>query len=249
MPVVVQLRAHQRLDFRRAVPQILVDVRRPRRFLGHFADARTAFVAKGAGVFHFAERIGFQPGQRIGEPDSAAALHAHLHDPLVGVGGLHELTAFPDIVRDGLFDIHILAGLTAPDGRERVPVIRRGDRDGIDLLALQQLADVLIRRHVRALFQKLRLALFEHLRIHVAERHEPHAFHFEVFRNVIFAAPVEADDGDADVVIRAGRLRADAGGEREGGGGGDGGFEKGAALHEVVWELRNERPVKMTGDE
>ena len=60
---------------------------------------------------------------------------------------LHELPAFPHIVRDGLFHIDILAGLDGPDGGERVPVIRRGDRNGIDLFALQQLANVGVALH------------------------------------------------------------------------------------------------------
>jgi hypothetical protein len=46
-------------------------------------------------------------------------------------------------VAAGLLDIDILAGLHRPDAHQGVPVVRRGDRDDIDVLAVEDTAEVL----------------------------------------------------------------------------------------------------------
>ena len=74
----------------------------------------------------------------------AAAIHrADLHQLLVARRRLDHLAAFPHRVRRGLFDEDVLAGLQAPDRRERVPVVRRRDDDGIDVLVVEGASKVL----------------------------------------------------------------------------------------------------------
>ena len=73
-----------------------------------------------------------------------AQLHAVLHDPLVLAGGLHQLPALEDVVRAGLLDVDILARLARPDGRKRVPVVRRGNADRIDFVIVERAAQVLM---------------------------------------------------------------------------------------------------------
>ena len=67
------------------------------------------------------------------------ALRAVHDDALVLLGGRHELPPFPDAVRHRFLDVHVLAGLAAPDRRERMPVVRRRDRDGVNLLVFHDL--------------------------------------------------------------------------------------------------------------
>src|ERR1700709_372787 len=104
-----------------------------------------------------------------------------------------------------------------------MPVIRRGDRDGVDVLVLEQLADVLISFDLVPFGRHLVLALGEDFRVDIAERGEPHALQAVVAADVRSAAAIEADDSDADITIRAGGIGASFGGKPDGGGG-EGGF-------------------------
>ena len=72
-----------------------------------------------------------------------AALRAVLDDAVVLAGGLDGDAALVDVVAARLLDVDVLAGLAGPDGHQRVPVVRRGDRDGVDVLVVERLADVL----------------------------------------------------------------------------------------------------------
>ena len=78
------------------------------------------------------------PGSR-----GAAVLRAHLHDALVLAGRLDHLAAFPRIVAERLFHVHVLAGLAGPNRGQRVPMVGRGDHDGIDRLVVQDAAEIL----------------------------------------------------------------------------------------------------------
>ena len=53
------------------------------------------------------------------------------------------LPALEDVVADRLLDVDVLARLAGPDRRQRVPVVRRGDRDGVDLVVVEDPAEVL----------------------------------------------------------------------------------------------------------
>ena len=105
---------------------------------------------------------------------SARAVGA-LHDALVLAGRLDHLPAFEDVVGSRFLDVYVLAGLAGPDRHQRVPVIGRGDHDGVDVLAVQELAHVGVRGN-------LLVTLLEtlHLRaevgvVHVAQGHDAHA--------------------------------------------------------------------------
>ena len=58
-------------------------------------------------------------------------------------GGDH-LLAFPNVVADRLLDVDIFAVLHGPDGSQRMPVVRHGDADAIDVLVFECFANVLI---------------------------------------------------------------------------------------------------------
>ena len=55
---------------------------------------------------------------------------------------LDHLAAFGDRQRQRLLAVHVLARLAGVDRHQRVPVVGRGDDDGVDVLAVEQLAVV-----------------------------------------------------------------------------------------------------------
>ncbi len=111
--------------------------------VGFDADAAARLVAEGARDQQLAElaRLDRRGGQ--GPVAAGAALGAVLDDPVVPPRGLDGDPAFVDVVAARLFDVDVLARLAAPDRDQGVPVIGRGDRDGVDRLVLEDAADVL----------------------------------------------------------------------------------------------------------
>ena len=142
-----------------------------------------------------------------------AAVHRpDLHHLLVARRRLDHLAAFPHGVRRRLLDEHVLAGLEPPDGGERVPVIGRGDDDGVDVLVVEDAAQVLHelrleRRHVReprvvdALGREVRVDVAERLDLDVGEAREP------ALERV--ALPANADVGDDHAIVGAEDAPAD----------------------------------------
>src|SRR5262249_52623 len=65
---------------------------------------------------------------------------AGLQHTLVSVHGLYDFDRFVDIVRQRLLAINVLAGAQRGEHRDGVPVVWRGDADGIDVLAREQFA-------------------------------------------------------------------------------------------------------------
>ena len=107
---------------------------------------------------------------------------------------------------NGLLNIDILAGLHGPDGAEGVPVVRRGDGDGVDVLAFEQASDVFAGLDGDALVRPLLFLSTEDGVIDIAQAGDAGAFDAGETLEVITAASAEADDGDAHVVFGAGDL-------------------------------------------
>jgi len=63
-----------------------------------------------------------------------------LTDAVVFFYSGNKLAAFKGVVRTGFLDVNVFAGLDRPDGLERVPMIGRGDGDGIDVFVFEELA-------------------------------------------------------------------------------------------------------------
>jgi hypothetical protein len=66
-------------------------------------------------------------------------LEPDLRDPLVAGDGVDHLPAHLDLVGQRLLAIDVLAGRAGIDEHGAVPVVRRGDQDRVDILALEQL--------------------------------------------------------------------------------------------------------------
>jgi hypothetical protein len=74
----------------------------------------------------------------------AAAMDADLRDALGLIGHLDHPPAFLHRQRQRLFDIDVLACATGIDEHDGVPVVGRGDGDGIDVLVVDDTAPVLV---------------------------------------------------------------------------------------------------------
>src|SRR5262245_5321684 len=74
----------------------------------------------------------------------AALLAAGLENDLRFLDLVHNDAALGDIVRQRLFAVNVLAGAGSVDARDGVPVIGRCDHDGINVLAGQQVAEVIV---------------------------------------------------------------------------------------------------------
>src|SRR6185312_17313832 len=107
------------------------------RTVGHVSDGVSLLVAETLGHIHLAELPGTKKGDRVLHSLMTSALGPRLHDPAILPSGLDHAAAFAHIVTHGLLDVDILPRLTAPDRRQRVPVVGRRDRDGVNLLVVE----------------------------------------------------------------------------------------------------------------
>ena len=109
-----------------------------------------------------------------------------------------------------LFDIDILPRLAGQDGRQRMPVIRRGDDDGVEVFAFEDATEILLRCGCLAAFAGANLhAGGEVLVVH---DRRPRGTRLRDYRGRIAGPgtlPAAADEADADLVIRAGFAGAD----------------------------------------
>jgi len=153
------------------------------------------------------------------DADAGAALGAGLDDELGEVvRSGDELLTFEDVMREGLLDIEVLAGLQRPDALDGVLVIRGGDGDGVDVLVLEHLSHVGVALGARGGLQ----AFLDDLGVDVAEGDDADALDLLELLDVLQASAAEADDGDAEVTVGARGLGIGLGADT-GHGGGQGG--------------------------
>jgi hypothetical protein len=91
-----------------------------------------------------------------------AVLGAGLEHPPISADRLDHLASFPDGYRNGFFAVDVFAGLCRVDRLQRVPVVGRGDHDGVDVGSKEQLAVIVVRcaAFVRAAGAPLGIAFF-----------------------------------------------------------------------------------------
>ena len=85
-----------------------------------------------------AEAPGLDQLARRRLPRAADALAADLEDPLVPIDRGDDVEALVDRVGHRLLDVDVLAGRHRVDRHPAVPVIRRGDEDGVDGPVVEQ---------------------------------------------------------------------------------------------------------------
>ena len=106
-------------------------------------------------------------------------MEALLENTLGCASGVGDLTTILRRDRHRLFAIHILADLERGDGHLLVEVDGRGDDDGVDIFALEQLAIFGVRVRRVAGGRRLIDGGLEVVRIGVADRDYLDAGHFE----------------------------------------------------------------------
>src|SRR5262249_25678081 len=110
---------------------------------GSAGPAAAALAGAAAADDQFTIFSGMHGGHCFGERAAAAALRAVLHKAAVFLRCLDALAAFKRVVADRLLDVHVFAGLAGQDGDQRVPVVARRDRTGIQFFVFERSADVL----------------------------------------------------------------------------------------------------------
>ena len=134
---------------------------------------------------------------------SGSLVEVALNHTLIFSGSPDELAALEDVVRDGFFDGGVFAGLAGPDAHQAVPVIGCDDGDGVDVLVFEELAIVDVGVDVLIAFGEVLLAPVQHSGINVAEGDDADTRHASIGVDMALAHAIEADDGNADVVIGA----------------------------------------------
>ncbi len=185
MPVVMQLGAPQGHQRRRPGPQVIVHPRGDGLGTVHPPNTAPALVAQAPGDQNLAYLPLLEVLDRFCQSCVGTTLGADLHDPIVLLRRLDQFPPFPNVVRNGLFDVHILAGLTRPDRDQGMPVIGRGDHDGINVCLLQQFAHVDIGVDCFTAGGEFLDFAIQNVLIHIAQGHHPDALQFPEFLDVI----------------------------------------------------------------
>ena len=130
-----------------------------------------------------------------------APLRTHNHDAVVFARCLDHPPAFVDEQGHRLFDIHVLARRAGHDGEQRVPVVRRGHNDPLNVFVLIHPAEIAVPfrtgiSDVLETFLQARL-------VDIAETHQIDIAELFEIGHVLFADQPEPDEPDADTVICA----------------------------------------------
>ena len=118
------------------------------------SDVGAELAVPGLGDEHVADGAAVQEFHRALDVLGAAALRADLDDAVVAARRFDHQPAFADVVGARFFDIDMLAGFAGEDGGRAVPVVGRGDHDGVDRLVLEHAPHVgdLLRARARESF-------------------------------------------------------------------------------------------------
>ena len=194
------------------------------------------FVGEGMHFRHFADLSHLNEGHREPLGETRGNLDAHLGHHALGTRPEHQLTAFPQVLREGFLAINVLAEADGGEPHAAVHVVGSGHVHGVDLVALlgQHFPPVLIDPDVRPAF----LDAFEIAGIHVAHGGE---FPLGMRGHGIEVAPAHARRAKGGVAeLAIGRCRPQVGGDKRsrkerGGGLAD---EMAARLHVGMTEVR-----------
>ena len=209
MPVVVEAIAREGFHGSGTGPEFVIDAG-GNGFLRSVADRRAPLVAERASHVDIADGAVAQMMNGFEHAGIGARLAAVLANAIVLFYGADELAAFKGVVRAGFFDVDIFAGLAGPDGHERVPVIGRGDGDGVDIFVFEQLAnvDVGFRLGQAHLFD-FADALAGDVFVDVADGDDFCSRDMRKAVDVIVAAAAHSADGYADTFVGAENFAAE----------------------------------------
>ena len=166
------------------------------------ADRGSAFVAGSVSDFALAELAGLDVIDGRAHPRIASALGADLADAIELAGGLGHQPTFMDVVAGRLLDVNIFARGHRPNRHERVPMVRCGDRNDIDRLVFDHLANVLLELRLGFLpLADLFHGIADDRLIAIADGDDLAVVFAEEAADMVHAAPMHADDGHAKPIV------------------------------------------------
>src|SRR5437879_421391 len=103
---------------------------------------------------------------------------------------------------DGLLDVHMLAGLARPDGRESMPVVASSDGYRIDVPVFEHASQVLLERGLLA-GQRFTFAgpLLHAGLVRIAKSRHFHTGNLGAISHVVASATTKADDRYPDAIV------------------------------------------------
>jgi len=190
------------------------------------ADRVARFKAEAAGHINLAETALVEEFYGVSDGGDGAVLETGLNDTIVFGGGFEHFPAFPDIVRAGLFDVDVFAGLTGPYRGNGVPVVGRGEDSRIYVFVIKRSAKVILGRGRKLLnFGYFFYAVCEEVFVDVDKRLDANVWDFGKAACKLGTAAANTYDGEVNAVIgadyaacgRGSNPRMVAGGEGVGG--------------------------------
>ena len=94
-----------------------------------------------------------------------------LDDPIVLARGLDALAALEDVVAARFFHIDVFSRLAGPNRHERMPMVWRGDADGVDLVVLKHLPHIGVLFDLDVLLGQIFRHAVEDALVHIAKVH------------------------------------------------------------------------------
>ena len=187
-------------------------------------------------TLHLSEPAGAGQLAGEGEVGEVAALRAGLKDAAGAADRVAEEEALSDVLRAGLLAVDVLAGLCGVDARGGVPVGAGGNEDGVDVAAVEELAEVLVHRAgiIAVLLVGHLLDADAPVFLDVADRRELDVVLLEKAAEVVSAAVADADAAEDDALARRDRAVEAEGGAGDHGGGDRGGRQREAGLEEAA---------------
>src|SRR6266436_1415867 len=203
MPVVVKAIARKRLQRCGAGPQVIIDAGR-NGFRRGVPNRRPPLVANRAGHVDIADRAVTQMLDGFQHAGVRSRLAAVLANSVVLLYRPDQLASFKGVVRARLFDVDVFPGLAGPDGHERVPMIGRGDGDGVNVFVLKELANIDVRFWLwQTPLLDLAETLVRHVLIHIAQSGKLCSRDPRKPEDVIISAAAYSADGHPDAIICA----------------------------------------------
>ena len=151
---------------------------------------------------NFAENAAFDHFLGLRNATAVPPLRSYHHNAVILAGGLDHPFAFVDTHGHGLLDVDILARRASHDGEQRVPMVRRGHHDSLDVLVLEHLPEIAVAFRIGIPHELQSLAKAG--LIDVAQAHQIDLIgKLLEIRDVLLADQAKSDKTDADAVVGA----------------------------------------------
>jgi len=156
-----------------------------------------------------AQRAGLDDLRTAAERRAGAALVAHLGDDVAGPRQFAKFAGFGHAVRQRLLAVNVLAGFHERLAQGSMPVVRRGDQDGVEAGCVVEQSTIVficlgILGRVAAGVQGVGPGLVDHCRIRIAQGHQIRAAGQQALH---YAASLPAAADQREVQLAVGGCR------------------------------------------